>query len=143
MGNCMFMLSKFKFRVIASLISAYILYLFILEAYERPKNNIEKTWISLANNCGYEAYLENAFRANELYSKYPQLGEWTIAGIFLKEEQIVVDKLRKFFIKMRPTQFKNPMAEDIVVLITSHTRVEGSDFALADAVELIGQWEGR
>ena len=35
---------------------------------------------------------------------------------------------------MRPTQFKNPLAEDIVVLITSHTQVEGSDFAMADLI---------
>lgn len=143
MGNCMFMLSKLKFRVIASLISVYLVYLLVLEAYEKPKNNIEKTWISLANNCGYEAYLENAFRANELYSKYPQLGEWDITGIFLKEESIVGDKLRKFYVKMRPTQFKNPLAEDIVVLITPHTKVEGSDFSMADVVEFKGQWEGR
>ncbi len=90
MGNCMFMLSKFKFRVIAALISTYLLYLLLLEAYQKPKNNVEKTWISLANNCGYEAYLENAFRANELYGKYPQFGEWNITGIFLKEEEIGV-----------------------------------------------------
>ena len=74
MGNCMVMLSKLKFRAIAALISAYLLSLFVLEAYEKPKNTIEKTWISLANNCGYEAYLENAFRANKLYGEYPSLG---------------------------------------------------------------------
>ena len=35
---------------------------------------------------------------------------------------------------MRPTQFKNPLAEDIVVLITSHTKVEGTGFSMADLV---------
>jgi hypothetical protein len=44
---------------------------------------------------------------------------------------------------MRPTQFKNPLAEDIVVIITSHTQVEGTDFAMADLIEFKGQWEGR
>ncbi len=57
MGNCMVMLSKFKFRIIAAIIIGYLAYLFVIEFKEKPKYTLEKSWKSLANNCGYEAYL--------------------------------------------------------------------------------------
>jgi hypothetical protein len=52
-GNCMIMLSKIKFRIIAGIIIAYLAYLFVIEYKEKPKYVLEKTWKSLANNCGY------------------------------------------------------------------------------------------
>lgn len=53
MGNCMFMLSKNKFRVIATIVILYLLYSYAVDIHNRPKVNIDKTWTSLANNCGY------------------------------------------------------------------------------------------
>lgn len=57
MGNCMFMLSKNKFRTIATLVILYLLYSYAVELHNRPKVSIDKTWTSLANNCGYEMFL--------------------------------------------------------------------------------------
>lgn len=74
----MIMLSRFKFRIVAIAIITYLLYLYIVEVQQRPRFTIEKTWKSLASNCGYEAMLENPFKANTMYSEYPQLGEWVI-----------------------------------------------------------------
>lgn len=37
----------------------YLVYLIALDVKSRPKSDIEKTWKSLATNCGYEAYMEN------------------------------------------------------------------------------------
>jgi hypothetical protein len=56
-GNCMIMLSRLKFRVVAIAIITYVLYLYIVEVKQRPKFTIEKTWKSLASNCGYESML--------------------------------------------------------------------------------------
>jgi len=53
MGNCMVMLSKFKFRIIAAMIVGYLTYLLVIEFKEKPKFILEKSWKSLANNCGY------------------------------------------------------------------------------------------
>jgi len=49
----MIMLSKLKFRIIAIIIATYLTYLFVIEIKEKPKSNIEKNWISIANNAGY------------------------------------------------------------------------------------------
>lgn len=55
----MIMLPKMKFRIIGAIVIAYLGYLFVVEYKEKPKYTLEKTWRSLANNCGYEAYVEN------------------------------------------------------------------------------------
>lgn len=85
-GNCMIMLSRNKFRAVAALVVAAMVYLFVVELQQRPKYVVEKTWRSLATNCGYEAMLENPFKANSMYAEYPQLGEWQIEGVFLREQ---------------------------------------------------------
>jgi hypothetical protein len=100
-------------------------------------------WRSLANNCGYEAYLDNSFRANTLYAEYPRLGEWTLSGIFLRETPLVEKHIVKLYIKMNPTQFKNNMTEDIVVYQTSQTLREYNKLEEGDVVTFTGQWEGR
>lgn len=139
MGNCMFMLSRNKFRAIAALLIAYLLYTYAMELHSRPKVNIEKTWTSLANNCGYEMFLENSYRANSMYAEYPQLGEWTITGIFLRENH-EGGRLKRLAVKMDPSQFKNPMTEDIVVKITEQTEVKSEDMEAGDMIEMKGQW---
>ena len=69
----MIMLSKFKFRIIAFCIIVYLAYLLAIDIRAMPKSNITKTWESIATNAGYEAFLENAFKANSLYNEYPKL----------------------------------------------------------------------
>jgi hypothetical protein len=68
MGNCMGLLSKNKFRVIATIVIALMVYLYLNEPKHKPKVKIEKTWESLATNCGYEPYLENSYRSNYLFN---------------------------------------------------------------------------
>ena len=53
----MMMLSKTKYRVIAAIVVSYLLCLFVIEYKEKPRYVLEKSWKSLANNCGYEAFL--------------------------------------------------------------------------------------
>jgi hypothetical protein len=76
-----------------------------------------------------------------MYAEYPQLGEWTIAGIYLREEK--VGSIKKYYIKMNPTQFKNALTEDIVVIVTSHTEEVDKVVEIGDVIEFKGQWEGR
>ena len=53
-GNCMIMLTRTKFRIVAAVVVAVLLYFFIAGIKNSPKGvHIEKTWINLANNCGY------------------------------------------------------------------------------------------
>lgn len=121
-GNCMVMLTKTKFRVVASALVLFLLYSFMTEFKTSSLNfQVEKEWTNLANNCGYEAYLENSFRANSIYAQYPKLGEWTIEGIFLRETPNIQKKVTRLFVKMDPSQFKNGLTEDIVVYQTDQT----------------------
>ena len=107
----MFMLTRNKFRAIAGIIVLALVYWFIVgysDSHETSKEvRIEKNWQSIADNCGYEPYLENPFQANELYEKYNDLGEWTLEGFFLREEPLIEKSAMKLYIKMNPSQFKN------------------------------------
>lgn len=44
---------------------------------------------------------------------------------------------------MNPTQFKDPMTEDVAVVVTAHTSIADEKMELGDVIEVKGQWEGR
>jgi hypothetical protein len=136
----MIMLARIKFRIISALIIGYLLFSFITDPRSTPKFHVEKSWRSLANNCGYEAFMENSFRANSIYEEYPKLGEWTVEGIFLKEEPNLERKITRMYIKMDPSQFRSPVTEDIVVYQTDHTSSDYSGRVVGDVVRFTGQW---
>jgi hypothetical protein len=69
-GDCMMLISKNKFRFVAVLLIAALIYAYTLEPTHKPKVPIEKSWRSLVGNCGYEAHMENSFRANLFYEQY-------------------------------------------------------------------------
>lgn len=117
----MMMLTRIKFRIVAGIIIAYLLFSFITSYKGAPRYKIEKSWENLATNCGYQVFMENSFKANTMYTQYPRLGEWTIEGIFLRETPNLQAKITRMYIKMDPTQFKNSNTEDIVVYQTEHT----------------------
>lgn len=44
---------------------------------------------------------------------------------------------------MNPSQFKNPLTEDVAIVVTPHTDIKKEDMELGDVIEIRGQWEGR
>lgn len=84
-------------------------------------------------------FLENSYKANTMYAEYPQLGEWTIVGIFLRENH-EGGRMKRLAVKMDPSQFKNPMTEDIVIKITEQTEVKAESMETGDVIEMKGQW---
>lgn len=44
---------------------------------------------------------------------------------------------------MDPSQFKNPMTEDVVVIETGHSLKDHFTRQLGDVLKITGQWEGR
>jgi len=57
-GNCMVMLTKNKYRIVAGIIIAVLVYSFSVNIKNTPgKPHLEQTWDSIANNCGYEAFV--------------------------------------------------------------------------------------
>ena len=66
----MVILSKTKFRVAALLIIGLVCYSIYNEPEIKSRVPVEKTWRSMAANCGYEMMLENSLKANMLYDQY-------------------------------------------------------------------------
>lgn len=87
LNDFMMLLSKTKFRIVAVILIAVIGYFYATEpSYEyQPRVKIDKTWKSLATNCGYDMYMVNSFRFNYLYSLYEDVGDWEIEAVYIGE----------------------------------------------------------
>lgn len=59
MNDCMVLVSKMKFRVVASVVAIVLIYLFAVQPsyHYEPRVRIEKTWKSIVSNCGYDTYI--------------------------------------------------------------------------------------
>lgn len=53
MGKCMALFSLTKFRFVAGLVIAWMLYLFAMEPKADPKKSVTKTWESMVLKCGF------------------------------------------------------------------------------------------
>ena len=72
----MALVSKQKFRIVALLGIAFLVYLFLTEPTIKPKIEVEKNWRSVAANSGLDMYLENSFKANYFYEIFQNSGDW-------------------------------------------------------------------
>ena len=41
---------------------------------------------------------------------------------------------------MDPTQFKNPLSEDLIVIVTPHTHISSDKMEIGEVLQMKGQW---
>ncbi len=85
LNDFMVLVSKTKFRIVAAILMIIIGYFYIMEpSHEyQPRVKIDKTWKSLATNCGYDMYMINSFKFNYLYSLYEDVSDWEIEAVYI------------------------------------------------------------
>ena len=99
----------------------------------------------MVRNCGYEAYLENSYRANFFYNEYIESGnDWSLKPIYIGEEDMIKGiKYIKLKVKMNPTQFADPKTHDFMILIRETAIKSILPLQVGDVLAVEGEWEGR